>query len=109
MSRTRLFTALLLAAAAPALAQNSAPYPVRFHDTIPKPRDTAYPRAITLHVDATTVQQGIFRVKESIPVAKSGHMVLLYPNWIPGKHGPRGEIEKLAGLQISANGQRLAW
>lgn len=109
MPRTRLFTALLLAVAAPALAQNSAPYPLAFHDTIPKPRDTAYPGTITLHVDATNVQQGIFRVKETIPVAKSGHMVLLYPKWIPGKHGPRGEIDKLAGLQISANGQRLQW
>ena len=109
MPRTRILTALLLAVAVPALAQNSAPNPVRFHDSIPKPRDHAYPGAITLHVDATNVQQGIFRVKESIPVAKSGHMVLLYPKWIPGKHGPRGEIDKLAGLQISANGQRIAW
>ena len=109
MPRTRFLTALLLAAAVPALAQNSAPNPVPFHDTIPKPRDAAYPGTIKLHVDATNVQQGIFRVKETIPVAKSGHMVLLYPKWIPGKHGPRGEIEKLAGLQISANGQRLAW
>jgi predicted metalloprotease with PDZ domain len=107
--RTRFLTALLLAAAVPALAQNSAPNPVAFHDSIPKPRDRAYPGTITLHVDATNVQQGIFRVKETIPVAKAGHMVLLYPKWIPGKHGPRGEIEKLAGLQIFANGQRLQW
>ena len=109
MFRPRILTALLLAAAVPALAQNSAPQPVPFYDTIPKPRDTAYPGTITLHVDATNVQQGIFRVKETIPVAKSGHMVLLYPKWIPGKHGPRGEIDKLAGLQVSANGQRLQW
>ncbi|RYD56724.1 MAG: M61 family peptidase [Sphingomonadales bacterium] len=108
-----LSIAALLATTAPALAQspagNSAPQPVPFTDTIPKPRDTAYPGTMTVHVDATNVQQGIFRVKQSIPVAKSGHMVLLYPKWIPGKHGPRGEIEKLAGLQISANGQRLEW
>ncbi|MCW3846209.1 peptidase M61 [Sphingomonas sp. LB-2] len=109
MTRARILTALLLTVAVPALAQNSAPDPVSFHDTIPSPRDTAYPGVIALHVDATNVQQGIFRVKETIPVAKSGHMVLLYPKWIPGKHGPRGEIDKLAGLQIFANGQRLAW
>jgi len=108
MLRT-LSIAALLATTAPALAQNSAPHPLPFHDTIPEARDVAYPGTIRLHVDATNVQQGIFRVKETIPVAKSGHMVLLYPKWIPGKHGPRGEIEKLAGLQIMANGQRLDW
>ena len=55
------------------------------------------------------VTRGIFTVKESIPVAKSGHMVLLYPKWIPGKHGPRGEIEKLGGLVIKANGKVIPW
>lgn len=113
MIRPVLLTAALLASAAPAIAQNvpgnSAPHRVPFRDTIPAPRDVAYPGTMMLHVDATNVQQGIFRVKQTIPVAKSGHMVLLYPKWIPGKHGPRGEIDKLAGLQIFANGQRLAW
>ncbi len=104
-----LSIAALLATTAPALAQNSAPRPVPFNNTIPEARDIAYSGTIALHVDATNIQQGIFRIKERIPVAKSGHMVLLYPKWIPGKHGPRGEIEKLAGLQIFANGQRLEW
>lgn len=109
MPRIRFLTALLLAAAVPALAQNSAPRHVPFHDTIPKSRDRDYPGVIKLHVDATNVQQGIFRVRQSIPVTKSGHMVLLYPKWIPGKHGPRGEIDKVAGLVITANGKRLEW
>ncbi|MBX3563388.1 MAG: M61 family metallopeptidase [Sphingomonas sp.] len=108
-----LSIAALLATTAPAFAQspagNSAPHPVPFTDTIPKPRDVAYPGTMTLDVDATNVQQGIFRVKQTIPVAKSGHMVLLYPKWIPGKHGPRGEIDKLAGLKFFANGQQLEW
>ncbi|WP_066798694.1 M61 family metallopeptidase [Sphingomonas soli] len=108
-----LSIAALLATTTPALAQspagNSAPKTVPFNDTIPKARDVAYPGTMTLHVDATNVQQGIFRMKQSIPVVKSGPMVLLYPKWIPGKHGPRGEIEKLAGLQIRANGELLEW
>jgi hypothetical protein len=36
-------------------------------------------------------------------------LTLLYPKWLQGKHGPRGEIEKLTGLQISAGGKRLQW
>jgi predicted metalloprotease with PDZ domain len=101
--------ALLLATTAPALAQNSAPQPVLPVNTIPDARDVPYPGTLQLDVDATNTQQGIFNVKEVIPVAKSGHMVLLFPKWLPGNHGPRGEIEKLAGLQIRANGKRIAW
>jgi predicted metalloprotease with PDZ domain len=36
-------------------------------------------------------------------------MALLFPKWLPGKHGPRGEIEKVAGLEISAGGKLLTW
>ena len=32
-----------------------------------------------------------------------------YPAWLPGNHSPTGQIEKLAGLVISGNGQRLDW
>ncbi len=109
MNRALALAALLAAVSSPAFAQNSAPQPSAFVDTIPAPRDVAYPGTITLDIDATNTQQGIFSVKETIPVTKSGHMVLLYPKWLPGKHGPRGEIEKLAGLQIRANGKRVEW
>jgi predicted metalloprotease with PDZ domain len=109
--------ALLLAAtsslAAPAFAQvpagNSAPQPVPFVDTVPDARDVAYPGVIQLDVDATDNLRGIFRVKETIPVATAGHTVLLYPKWLPGNHAPRGEIEKVAGLVIRANGRILPW
>ncbi|RYD56754.1 MAG: M61 family peptidase [Sphingomonadales bacterium] len=104
-----LSIAALLATSAPALAQNSAPRPLPIVDTIPQPRDVPYPGTMTVDVDATNNQQGIFKVKQTIPVAKTGHMVLLFPKWIPGKHGPRGEIEKLAGLQFRANGQVIPW
>jgi predicted metalloprotease with PDZ domain len=109
MLRALSVAALLLATAAPALAQNSAPQPAPFVDTIPEARDVAYPGTMLLDIDATDTQRGIFRVKQTIPVAKAGHMVLLYPKWLQGKHGPRGEIEKLTGLQISAGGKRLQW
>jgi predicted metalloprotease with PDZ domain len=109
MLRALSAAALLLATTAPAFAQNSAPQPAPFVDTIPEARDVAYPGTMLLDIDATDTQRGIFRVKQTIPVAKAGHMVLLYPKWLQGKHGPRGEIEKLTGLQISANGKRLQW
>ncbi|MBA2238486.1 MAG: M61 family metallopeptidase [Lysobacter sp.] len=34
---------------------------------------------------------------------------MLYPQWLPGNHAPRGPIDKLAGLQFSANGRKLEW
>ena len=113
MIRTAAVASLLLSVAAPALAQvpasNSAPQPVPFVDTIPAARDVPYPGTLKLDVDATDTERGIFRVRETIPVAKSGPMALLFPKWLPGAHSPRGEIEKLAGLVIRGNGRILPW
>lgn len=92
-----------------AFAENSAPSAVSIIDTIPAARDVAFNGTIQLKVDATNTDQAIFNVEEIIPVQRAGHMVLLYPKWLPGKHGPRGAIEKLAGLKITANGQEIPW
>jgi predicted metalloprotease with PDZ domain len=109
----KVLTATLLASAAPVFAQvpagNTAPQPVPFVDTIPDPVDTPYPGTILLNVDATDTERGIFTIKETIPVAKSGPMALLFPKWLPGAHSPRGEIEKLASLVIRANGKIVPW
>lgn len=69
---------------------------------------TSWPGVVKVDVDATDLNHRIFRVREQIPVV-AGPLTLLYPQWLPGKHGPRGPIDKLAGLRISANGQALAW
>ncbi|MCC2981696.1 M61 family metallopeptidase [Sphingomonas sp. IC4-52] len=107
------FASVLLASAAVVTAQvpngNSAPQPVPFTTTIPDPVDQPYPGTIALNVDATDVARGIFRVNETIPVAKAGPMTLLYPAWLPGNHAARGQIEKLAGLVIKANGRTIPW
>ena len=63
---------------------------------------------IVLNVDASNVAQQIFQIKASIPAAP-GEMTLLYPQWIPGNHGPSGPLNQLAGLRLSANGQNLEW
>lgn len=110
----KLVVAFLLASVAVPLAAqvppgNSAPQPVPIIDDIPPAADVPYPGTIQLDVDVTDTERGIFRVKETILVAKAGHTVLLYPKWLPGNHAPRGEIEKLAGLVIRAGGRVLPW
>jgi predicted metalloprotease with PDZ domain len=79
------------------------------HAEVPVPQDTPYaPGTIKVEVDATNLAQRIFRVKETIPV-QAGELTLLYPEWIPGGHSPRGAIDKVAGITFHANGQKLAW
>jgi predicted metalloprotease with PDZ domain len=70
--------------------------------------DSPYPGTIVLKVDATDTAQNIFRVRETIP-AKAGKLTLLYPQWIPGNHGPSGALSQFAGFKASANGQPLDW
>ena len=95
--------------AVPAAAQNSAPQPLPIVSAIPAARDIPFPGTMRLHVDATDIDQHVFRVRQSIPVVAAGRMTLLMPQWLPGKHAPRGEIEKIAGLVIRANGRELTW
>jgi predicted metalloprotease with PDZ domain len=92
-----------------ASAQTNGPSPFPMPPPIPAPQDKPYPGTIRLSVDATDLQHAIFRVHETIPIAQSGSVTLLYPKWLPGNHGPTGPIDKLAGLEIRADGQRLAW
>jgi len=77
--------------------------------SIPEARDVAYPGTMTLEVDATDTDQGIFKVHQIVPVVNAGPMTLLFPEWLPGNHAARGQIEKLAGLVIKANGKVLEW
>ncbi len=71
----------------------------------PKVSDTAYPGVIALAVDATDVERRIQRATETIPV-EPGHLVLLYPQWLPGTHSPSGRIDQFAGLTCSGDDQR---
>lgn len=108
MSPTRLL-ALAAFAALPALAQNSLPDAPAASPPLIAPRDAPYPGTLTLDVDATNTAQGIFRVRETIPVAAPGRITLRYPKWLPGNHAPTGPIGSLAGLRITAGGQPLPW
>jgi predicted metalloprotease with PDZ domain len=75
---------------------------------IPSPQDTAYPGTLKLEIDATNTAQRIFSVRETIP-ASPGPLTLLFPQWLPANHAPRGPIDKLSGLIITAGGKRLEW
>lgn len=108
-------TILLLASAlitAPVVAQRSMPQPLPIVDALPTARDAPFPGTLRLHVDATDTVRGVFRVEQTIPVPPElagKRMALLFPKFLPGKHAPRGEIEKLAGLEIRSNGRLLTW
>jgi len=92
-----------------ALAANTAPMARPAHDSLPATRDVPFPGTITLAVDARDVTRGIFEVVEKIPASAAGPFTLLYPEWIPGKHRPFGQLPNLAGLKITADGKPLAW
>ncbi|UNK79406.1 peptidase M61 [Sphingopyxis granuli] len=104
-----LLAAPLTLASAAAEEANSRPQPVVQSHVVPLPADKAYPGTMQLRVDATDVARGIFRVRQTIPVAKGGKLTLLYPQWLPGKHAPRGAIAEIAGFRPSAGGTPLNW
>ncbi len=70
--------------------------------------EAAYPGTIKLEVDATDLGQRVFRIRQTVPVA-AGLQRFHYPAWLPGNHAASGAIEKLAGLVITGNGQRMDW
>jgi predicted metalloprotease with PDZ domain len=87
----------------------SAPQALPIADPIPAARDIAYPGTMTLDVDATDIARGVYDVKQSVPVAGAGPLTLLYPEWLPGKHAPRGAIAELVDLKITAGGKAVKW
>ena len=95
-----LFTGASLASAGPTAAPPAEP--------IAAPRDRPYPGAIHLAVDVTDIERRITRVHETL-TGVAAHTVLLYPKWLPGEHAPKGAIDRLAGLVMTANGARVAW
>ena len=86
--KVHFLPALLFAAVAAASAQNTPP--------------------IHVTVDVTDAPRKILHATLTIPV-QPGPLTLLYPEWIPGEHGPTGPIVDLAGVFIRANGSDLAW
>src|SRR5947208_11882645 len=63
---------------------------------------------VKLRVDATDAPRRLFHAHMTMP-AKTGAMTLLYPQWIPGEHGPTGPIANLVGLKVQGGGKTIAW
>jgi len=110
LSSVAVVTATIaIAFTTPAGAQTSAgPEPVPLPPAVIAPADTPYPGVIALRVGLTNTNDRMATVDEIIPV-HAGDMTLLYPQWIPGDHAPEGPIQRLAGLFITTDGQRLPW
>ena len=107
----------LLAAlsATTALAQEpmlrSAPAAQPIVRTVPEARDIAWTSGtIKLEVDATDTDRRILNVRQTIPVGNSGPLTLMLPEWLPGHHAPRGQIEKISGISFTTSeGTPLSW
>jgi predicted metalloprotease with PDZ domain len=100
---------VLLAGAGPVAAQVGTPALPAALAPVPAPRAAAFPGVIDIAVDATDIDRRIVSVRQTIPVAGPGPLVLLYPQWIPGNHGPVGPVDDIADLQITAGGRTLPW
>ena len=64
---------------------------------------------LTLAVDLTDAPRKILHAAETMPV-QPGPMTLVYPEWIPGEHGPTGPVVDQAGFIITTqSGERVKW
>ncbi|MFZ5667881.1 MAG: M61 family metallopeptidase [Pseudomonadota bacterium] len=107
--RTLTALAVVGLAVLPALAQSPGPQPLPMTPATPAPKDIPYPGTLKLTVDLTDLDRRIFRARQTVPVSGPGPLTLMYPEWLPGKHAPRGAVDKLAGLTITAGGKPVAW
>ena len=62
----------------------------------------------TLVLDATTAARGFATSSMQIPV-RPGPFTFVYPEWIPGFHGPHNPLADVSQIRVSANGQPLSW
>jgi predicted metalloprotease with PDZ domain len=64
---------------------------------------------ITLSVDLTDAPRKLLHATETMPV-QPGPMTLVYPEWIPGEHGPTGPIINQTGFIITTpSGDPIKW
>ena len=94
----------------PALAAD----PARLEMTspaVPDPVDTPWPGGtIQLDIDASDVTRATYKVTETIPLAPgTRRLTLLFPQWLPGNHGPSGPLAELVDLHFSVDGKPVSW
>ena len=77
-------------------------------DAIAAPKASAAAAPIRVSVDAREAGRHLLHAKLTIP-AKPGPLVLAYPKWLPGEHGPTGPNVDIVGLTLTAAGKTIPW
>ena len=116
LALTASLAASLLSTAALAQAgsrpeTNSAPVAPQLDDATPLPLDAPWPGGtMRLEIDASDTRRALYNVRQTIPVAPGMRQLnLLLPEWLPGKHGPRGAANLVSDIRFTANGEALEW
>ena len=65
-------------------------------------------RPIQISLDLTDAPRKILRAELLIPVT-AGPTSLVFPEWLPGEHGPTGPIDNFTGITFTARGRTLPW
>lgn len=63
---------------------------------------------LTVRLDARDILRKHVHTDLSLAV-QPGPLTLVFPQWIPGEHGPTGPLETLIGMRLSAGGHELTW
>ncbi|QWT18493.1 hypothetical protein KPL74_12140 [Bacillus sp. NP157] len=101
LRRASLASAIALATLAPAAFAAEQP-------ALPAPVDQPYKGNLALTVDLSDQARHLFHVRETIPVS-AGHVILYYPKWIPGEHGPSGPLSSVVNFVVNAGGKKIPW
>jgi predicted metalloprotease with PDZ domain len=65
-------------------------------------------KVIKLDVDLREAPERIYHAKMEFPVTP-GPLTLVYPEWIPGEHGPTGPISDVTGLHFRVKRRDIPW
>ncbi|HET9030931.1 MAG TPA: hypothetical protein VFN49_12230 [Candidatus Aquilonibacter sp.] len=65
-------------------------------------------RPMTIVLDERPAARGLAYSHMTIPV-KPGPFTIVYPEWIPGEHGPTGPLHDISELVVKANGAAIPW
>jgi predicted metalloprotease with PDZ domain len=72
----------------------------------------AAPAPLALDVDCKDIARHIVHTQVTVPLGdRTGAtpVVLQYPKWIPGEHGPTGPINGVVNLRFTVAGKAVAW
>jgi predicted metalloprotease with PDZ domain len=72
--------------------------------------NAAMAQEMSVQVDATDSTHRVMRMKAQMAAPSEGKpLVLQFPQWIPGHHGPTALVQNITGVNVSVNGKRVPW